>query len=231
MHVFTRGNGKQILFEQRDDYICYLRLLRRSGAEANISVCAFCLMENHVHLIVYDEERRISEMMRILGTGYSRYFNEKYKRTGHLFEGRFSSVPIESEDYLLTVFRYVLNNPRKANICDASVYPWSSYSRYGKTASFVDTSVFTKLIGSKEEYETFIAAKYEDLPELEERPGSDEWARLVIIQVLNAESGTVLQTYDRESRDEVLRLLKQKGLTIRQIERLTGISRGVIQRA
>ena len=80
-------------------------------------------------------------------------------------------------------------------------------------------------------HNSFIAAKYEDHPELEETAGSDEWARLVIIQVLNAESGTELQTYDRESRDEVIRLLKQKGLTIRQIERLTGISRGVIQRA
>ena len=66
-------------------------------------------MENHVHLIVYDEEHHISQFMHLLGMAYSGYFNRKYERSGHLFSSRFLSVPIESEEYLLTAFRYVLN--------------------------------------------------------------------------------------------------------------------------
>ena len=138
---------------------------------------------------------------------------------------------IESEDYLLTVFRYILNNPRKANICTAAEYPWSSYDRYGYSNSFVDTSVFQELIGSREEYEAFIAAKYEDCPELEGIVRDDEWAKSVIRESLHIENGTVLQGYDWEKRNEALRLLKDKGLTIRQIERLTGINRNAIHRA
>ena len=228
-HVYTRGNGKQILFENRDDYIYYLEMLKQYGAVVNVTICAFCLMENHVHLILYDTEQRLSELMKLLNTAYAGYFNEKYKRTGHVFESRYCRIPIESEAYLLTVFRYVLNNPQKAKICPAANYPWSSYSRYGKEASFVDTSVFVNLIGSKKEYDAFIAGEYEDCPELEEMSLGDEWAKSVIQQNLKIKSGTALQSFDLQSRNEALRLLKQKGLTVRQIERLTGINRIAIE--
>lgn len=231
MHIYSRGVGKQILFEDHKDYIFYLNLLKRFSQETNVRICAFCLMENHVHLIIYDEQHHISQFMQLLGMAYSGYYNRRYKRSGHLFSSRYLSVPIEDEDYLLTAFRYVLNNPRKANLCPASEYPWSSYSRYGHPESFVDTSAFQELLGSREEYEEFIAAKYEDCPELEDIIHDDEWAKSVIREVLQVQSGTELQKYDWETRNQALRLLKEKGLSIRQIERLTGISRSVVQRA
>ena len=231
MHIYTRGVARQIIFEDRDDHKFYLHLLRRFSRETQVAVCAFCLMENHVHLIVYDEEHHISQFMHLLGMAYSGYFNRKYGRSGHLFSSRFLSVPIESEEYLLTAFRYVLNNPRGANICPADQYQWSSYDRYGHADSFVDTSVFQKLIGTWKEYEEFIAAKYEDCPELEEIIHDDEWAKSVIREVLKVQSGTELQKSDWETRNQALRLLKENGSSIRQIERLTGINRNTIQRA
>ncbi len=231
MHICTRGVGKQIIFEDRSDHIYYLNLLKRFSRETHVVICAFCLMENHIHLIIRDEEHNISRFMQLLGMAYSGYFNRKYERSGHLFSGRFRSVPIESEEYLLTVFRYVLNNPRSANICPAREYPWSSYSRYGHTDSFVDTSVFRKLLGEWDEYEKFVAAKYEDCPELEDIVRDDEWAKSVIREVLKLQSGTELQKYDWKNRNQALRLLKEYGLSIRQIERLTGISRSAVQRA
>ena len=231
MHIYTRGNGKQILFEQREDYLFYLHLLKRYSSETKVTVCAFCLMENHTHLLVYDKEHQIPNLMEKLGTVYSGYFNRKYERTGHLFDGRYKSIPIEGEDYLLTVFRYILTNPEKAKICTAAEYPWSSYDRYGTSNSFVDTSVFQGLIGDRKEYEAYIAAKYEDCPELEGIPRDDEWAKRIIRNYLHIESGTVLQSFDMKSRNEALRLLKGKGLSLRQIERLTGINRSAIHRA
>ena len=231
VHVYSRGNAKQILFEQRSDYIFYLNQLRRFSSEMNVAVCAFCLMENHVHLLVYDKEQNISGFMGKLNVTYSGYFNHKYGRTGHLFEGRFKSNPIESEEYLLKAFRYILNNPRQAGICQPEDYPWSSYSRYGFSNSFVDTSVFVELIGDAEKYKVFIAAEYEDCPELENAVRNDEWAKSVIRDCLHIERCTQLQEYDWKSRNEALRLLKMKGLSIRQIERLTGINHSVIQRA
>lgn len=230
-HIYTRGNGKQILYENREDYIYYLKMLKKHCEAVNVTVCAFCLMENHVHLIVYDTKQGLPELMKLLNTAYAKYFNEKYKRTGHVFESRYCRIPIESETYLLTVFRYILNNPQKAGICTAANYPWSSYSRYGEPDSFVDTSVFTDLIGGKPDYETFIAAKYEDCPELEEMTLGDEWAKSVIRRSLNIRSGTELQSFDLQSRNKALRLLKQSGLTLRQIERLTGISQSAVEQA
>ena len=228
MHVYTRGNGKQIIFEDRADYIYYLNLLKKYSLETGVTICAFCLMENHVHILVHDPERKITNLMRKLNSAYSGYFNWKNKRTGHLFEGRFNGIPIESEDYLLRAFRYILNNPKSANICETAKYPWSSYARYGKEESFVDTSVFQELIGSWDEYVLFLAAPYEDCPELEECTRGDNWAKAIIRDVLRVKSGTELQHFDMKVRDDALRLLRSKGLTVKQIARLTGINQTAI---
>lgn len=232
LHVYTRGVARQLLFEERGDYIYFLQLVKRFSPETQVTICAFCLMENHVHLIVYDPEHHISRFMQLLGMTYAGYFNWKYQRTGPLFDGRFKSVPIESNNYLLTAFRYVLNNPRKAGICSAADYPWNSYSRFGYPNSFVDISIFLDLLGSKEEYEMFISAEYDDdYPELEGIRRDDAWALQVIRETLDVPGGTALQSLDGKARDDALRILKKKGLSIRQIERLTGINRNVIQRA
>ena len=83
LHVYTRGAGRQILFEERGDYIYYLQLLKRFSQETGVTVCAFCLMENHVHLLAYDPERRISRFMQLLSMTYAGYFNWKHPTAGH----------------------------------------------------------------------------------------------------------------------------------------------------
>ena len=231
IHIYTRGNSKQILFENRSDYIYYLKLLKQLSQEKDIKICAFCLMENHTHMLVYDKNNKISDFMKILNLTYTGYFNKKYKRSGSLFEGRYKSIPVESEEYLLTVFRYVLNNPRDGNVSSADKYPYSSYSRYGKSESFVDTSVFQELIGDQADYDDFLKKGTDKCPELEGLPCDDNWGKMIIRTLLHLDSGTELQSYDMQARNEALRFLKRKGLTIRQIERLTGISHGVIEQA
>ena len=233
-HLTMRGVGKQIIFEERCDYIHFLNLLKRFGLDTNVRICAFCLMENHVHLLIYDPDDHLSLFMQKLGGGYSWYFNHKYERIGHLFQDRFGSVPIESEERLLTVLRYILNNPREAGICSAPEYEWSSYSRYGDPNSFVDTLVLQELLGSFEEYAAFINAEDEEHenPVVHERQShNDEWAKAVIRETLNGQTGTVLRSFDWQKRNKVLSELKEKGLSVRQIERLTGISKSVVQRA
>ncbi|MBQ6517401.1 MAG: transposase [Anaerolineaceae bacterium] len=231
MHLTVRGNGKQILFEEDSDYFCYIHLMKKFSLETHVVICAYCLMENHVHMLVYDSEKKVSVFMRKLDVSYAGYYNRKYDRNGHLFQGRFGSKAINDENYLLTVFRYILNNPRKAGICDAASYPWSSYNHYGNPGSFVDTKIIQELLGDRKEYEEFIAAKYEDEPELEEKKHDDTWALEIILEDLQVESGTQLQSYTSEKRKAAIQLLKEKGLSVRQIERLTGINRNTIQRA
>ena len=231
MHITARGNGKQILFEEKPDYLFFLHLLKKYSIETKVSICAFCLMENHVHLLIYDPEKNVSLFMKKLCVTYAGYFNRKYDRIGHLFQGRFGSKVIDDEDYLLTVFRYILNNPRESGINNAAEYPWSSYKSYGNPNSFVDTGIIQELLGSWQDYAEFISSKYEEDSELQVVKHNDEWAQKIIRDYLNIESGTVLQSYDFQKRNDAIRLLKEKGLSIRQIERLTGINRNAIHRA
>ena len=99
------------------DYQFYLRMLEKYSRETGVAVCAYCLMENHTHLLLYDKEKKIPEFMKKTGIRYSYYFNQKYERVGHLFQGRYRSEPVENEAYLITVTRYILNNPQKAGVC------------------------------------------------------------------------------------------------------------------
>ena len=230
LHVYIRGVSKQILFEERKDYAFYIRLLKQYSKENLITVNAFCLMENHVHLLIYDEQHNISHFMQQLDMNYAGYFNRKYERSGPLYDGRFKSIPIENDSYLLTVFRYIINNPRGANKSPAE-YEFSSYNRYGQPDSFVDTTVFQEMIGSWDEYVTFLSERIDNCPELEGMPRNDDWAKTVIRDLLHVESGMVLQSFDLENRNAALRILKERGLTIKQIERLTGINRNIVQRA
>ena len=228
-HLIAKGNGKQIIFEENKDYIKFLWLLKQYSEETNVKICAYCLMDNHFHLLVYDRNQNFSNFMQKLVGTYAKWFNTKYQRKGHLFEERFTSVPIESEEKLCTIFRYILTNPEKAGICPASEYSWSSYRKYGAPTSFVDTHVLQTLLGSYDKYEEYIAAKYEYQPK--SFVHDDEWAKSVICETLNIENPSDIKSYDWQRRNEMIRILKEKGLSIRQIERLTGISKSVIQRS
>lgn len=231
-HVIVRGIGKQILFEENKDYGYYVSLIRKYAKETGVTVCAYCLMENHVHLLLYDIDGELAMFMKKVGVSYAAYYNKKYERTGHLFQDRFISEAVEDEKYLLTVFRYILNNPSAAGICPASEYPWNSYGKYDEEESFVNTELFRHLIGDWEQYAEFIAKTNNDqCMEYQPVKKDDAWAKARIRAVLGIESGTELQTYERTRRDDALRMLKREGLTIRQIERLTGISHSVVQRA
>ena len=230
-HIITRGIGRQLIFEDPCDYQYYLWLLEKYSADTEVTVCAYCLMQNHVHLLLYDRQKNIPLLMKKIGVSYSFYFNKRYERTGHLFQDRYKSEPVEDDSYLLNVFKYILNNPRAAGLCSDDSYQWSSYRLYGSKRSFVDTSVFCGMIGSFENYAEFIAAVDEkQIPEDKPVRLNDTEARSILRKVLGTENGMVLQAFSSKERDSAVRRLRAEGLSIRQIERLTGISRGVIQK-
>ena len=232
MHLIVRGIGKQTLFEEASDYRYFLSRLERYSLETSVRICAYCLMENHVHLLARDDNKNTPLFMKKLGISYSGYYNKKYDRQGHLFQDRYLSEPIENEAYLLTAFRYILNNPVEAGICPAAEYEWSSYRLYGNADTFVDTTLLFELIGDGERYKAFIAAENDDhCLEYHGLRRDDQWARDVIQKCLGEANGIALQGYERAKRDDALKRLKEQGLSIRQIERLTGINRGVIQLA
>ena len=162
-HVVVKGDGRQAIFEDDADRRTFLRLAERCFAEAGISVIAWCLMENHVHLVLRDDADGLSAAMHRLETAYARHYNDRSGRVGHLFRERFMSSPIESDAYLLEAVRYVHNNPEKAGVCRAEEYPWSSYRAYAAPGSAcgltVDTSVVLEMLGGEKNFVEFAAER------------------------------------------------------------------------
>ena len=129
LHIIQRGNDRQACFRSDGDYLLYLLHLRELASRHGCAVHAYCLMTNHVHLLLTPStEDALSNLMRNLGQRYVQYFNRSHGRTGTLWEGRYRSCIAESARYVLACYRYVELNPVRAGLADnPGNYSWSSY--------------------------------------------------------------------------------------------------------
>lgn len=129
-HVMVRGNNKQNIFIDSDDKDYFLDVLRRKKEQTGFSLYAYCVMDNHAHLVLKETGESVAKVMQRVTVSYALYFNKKYKTVGHVFQDRFRSENVESDSYLLAVIRYVHQNPAKAGLASIDSYPWSSYKDY-----------------------------------------------------------------------------------------------------
>jgi len=129
-HIIQRGNNRQVCFASEDDMKAYLNWLKELSLKHRVAVHAWVLMTNHVHLLCTPlKENAISRLMQSIGRLYVRYFNHTYQRSGALWEGRFKSCLVQSDRYLLELYRYIELNPVRADmVADPSDYSWSSYA-------------------------------------------------------------------------------------------------------
>ena len=129
-HIVQRGNNRQVCFGGEEDMKAYLNWLKEFSKKYNVAVHAWVLMTNHVHLLCTpQEEGSISRMMQSMGRMYVRYYNYTYQRSGTLWEGRFKSSLVQSERYLLELYRYIELNPVRADmVAEPGEYSWSSYA-------------------------------------------------------------------------------------------------------
>jgi len=139
-HIITRGNQKQKVFEDASDYQRYLSLVARYKKKFCFKLFCFCLMPNHVHLIIeVDNHERLQKIMRGLNLSYTLYFNFKYKKVGHLWQDRFKSRIIEKDTYFLKCIDYIEANPIRANLVkNIYEYPWNSYNFRVKNNKIMD---------------------------------------------------------------------------------------------
>ena len=231
-HIIVRGVARMAIFEEPMDYKYYIKLMHRHSDDTGVTVCAYCLMENHVHLLVRYESENICKFMQKLGISYSKYFNNKYDRTGHLFQNRYIMEYVFDESYFLTVLRYIIQNPEKAGICKAQHYRWSSLSDFDSPANFVDISMAVEILGSTENFYKFVTKLNDDKCmeyfRDENRIEANVAERMRIC--LGVENVMDIATYDKKVRNESIIKLSEAGFSIRQIERQTGISRGLIHK-
>ncbi len=163
-HVIQRGNNRQKVFFAQETRARYLDLLKEYAAKWDVSILAYCLMTNHVHLLVRPgKEESLAKMMQGVGLSYTQYINKRYKRTGRLWESRFHSCIIDEEPYLWAVARYIERNPKRARIVkEIEDYPYSSAVAHikGIKDDLLTEELFDE--GEREEYLKAIQAEVEE---------------------------------------------------------------------
>ncbi|NTW05961.1 MAG: transposase [Peptococcaceae bacterium] len=235
-----RGINGQVIFEDEEDSSKFLQTLKDYKDKCGYTIYAYCLMGNHIHLLIKEEKEELGITMRRIGSSYVYWYNWKYERSGHLFQDRYKSEVVEDEKYLLAVIRYIHQNPLKAGLVrDISDYRWSSYSDYiegGK--EIVDFEFILNLFGSdiekaKGDFKTFHEKSSNDncLDIEESKRLKDEEAILIIKRICKVSHSKDVQILEKEQRAGYIKTLKNEGLSTRQIARLTGISRTIVLKA
>ena len=238
-YVCARGTNKQLIFESDEDRWEFLELMRDCCRDVQVTIVAWCLMGNHVHLVLADYEDRMSAAMHRLLLTYARRFNKRTGRTGHLFQNRFDRRSLDTDRHLMAAIRYVHADPQEAGIALIERYPWSSFAEYLRafdddtTMGFSDPSAVLELFGSAE---GFIAYSLETLD------GSDpvihdmdetEWERHAFADKMAKGLGVPLdrlKAVPPSQRDGIIFALHDGGYTVREIERYTGISKSTVSR-
>lgn len=251
-----RGVNRQLIFEDEEDCAKFCELLNFYWDICGYDIYAYCLMSNHVHLLIKEAVRpakmllrgelieigpgeEIDLIMKRLSVAYVYYFNHKYKRTGHLFQDRYRSEAVETDSYFLSVLRYIHRNPVKGGLCaQPEDYEWSSWREYLTSTPLGNVNVEKKYAFGLMNKKSLIEYTNQDSNEVfmdvtEENDGSvtDSMAKIMIEAISGCHDASEFQRLEKAERDEYFRVLHDNGLAIWQMARLTGFSRGVIQRA
>ncbi len=236
-HIMVRGINRQDIFHDDEDRKRYLDTLKRIAVESIADILGYCIMSNHIHLVIKEGEAGVSLLMKRLGASYAYWYNLKYQRTGHVFQDRFKSENVEDDSYLLTVVRYVHLNPVKAQIVsNPEEYKWSSCrAYYGYPEYLPGLTQISLVLGIFANYEKqgienmrmFEAEDNEDrcLEDDKHKRLNEDAAFNLITEKLEERSISSLQRMPQMERREAIKQLKGiEGLSIRQIVRITGMT-------
>jgi len=178
-HITSRGNARQAIFLNEEDFTNFLGILHSVIKRYNFLLHAYCLMNNHYHLLVETPEGNLSRGMRQLNGLYAQRFNQKHQRVGHLLQGRYKAILVDKENYLLELSRYIVLNPVRAGIVkNPKDYRWSSYqgtSGNQKIPGLFSDWILSQFAKEKREasiqYQTFVLSGIKDASPLEEVKG------------------------------------------------------------
>lgn len=242
-HVILRSVNQQIIFEEDFDYQKFLFQLYDCKKKYGVDIFAYCLMDNHIHLMLYSPNNTLSSFFQSLGTRFVRWYNNKYSRSGHLFQERFHSIPIESSPQYLATLLYIHNNPVKAMICRyPSEYRWSSYNCfYGQKNPLINLSLSHKIAGSKALLLKYFAENSSHSSMLDQKLSpnllktkrhflTDEKALDIFRSVTNLYSTSDVVKLTKIARNKYIRQLHQMGLTQKQTARLMNVSITTVRR-
>ena len=222
-HVMIRGVNKEIIFKDDKDRRNFLHLLKYYKTKLNCKIHAYCLMDNHVHILIEDNNNKLGELMRNISCVYAGEFNKKYERIGHLFQERFKSQNVENEYYLLRLIRYIHRNPEKAGICKTYEYKWSSYKEY----IYGEKIIERKFILNK--YDKNINKAIRIFSENLLNDKEDCIDNVYFKNRITIEDISGIKTKTKKDIREIIKKIKEtKKLTVGDISEITGISKNII---
>lgn len=231
-HIIMRGINRQSIFEDEEDRHQLIARFAHYKAISCYRLFAYCLMDNHVHMLLEEQKEPIAMIIKRISSSYVLWFNRKHGRCGHLFQERFKSEIVDTDSYFLTVLRYIHQNPLKVNIVkDVSEYKWSSYWGYIGKSDMIDSEyVLTMFSNIHTEaikiFEKFSRENSDDsCLEIEERKVtmSDNCLRETIKERFGIEAVKIGDEM-QQRQDRIVKDLKSlESVSIRQIARITGL--------
>jgi putative transposase len=236
-HIMIRGNERRNIFHDEADKLKFIEKLNEKKQGNRFFLHVFCLMDNHVHLMLSEGVEDIAKVMKRITVSYVSYFNKKYKRVGHLFQDRYRSEVVEEDSYILALARYIHQNPVKAGMVkSAGEYKWSSYHCYlnGRN-DLVDTETILGLLSvdqrtaqerfeeyMKEETQEVFIDLVEDVEEMEEEAAKELFERMV---------GLGKSSDGNQITDKLIKEFREKtNLSIRKIAAITGLNKDKVNK-
>lgn len=232
-HIVFRGINHQNIFEEEQDFEYMLEIFKKLKQEMQFEIHAYCLMTNHVHILLKESQTGdISTILKRLLTKYVMKFNKKYQRSGALIGSRYKSKVVEIDEYFIPLIVYIHQNPLRAGIVKKlENYRYSSYCEYIGKRKFVDVQLSLEMLGKKEwikAHQQMVENKFQ--VEGRKKLSEEEIRQKILKDTDNIEPQRI-GTLERTERDRILQKLKNSGLSIREIERVTGISRGIVAKS
>ena len=239
-HIILRGNDRQDIFLDEQDYHKFLKIVKILKEKYQYDIFTYCLMSNHVHLVIYDKNMQLSKIIQSMEISYASYFAKKYNKVGHLFQNRFLSKNVETKEYLCGLCRYIHQNPLKAKISNTEDYRWSSYHEFIYGEKIISSELVLSMFApnKKEAIENFMLfhsyetnfineeVEYECIDKI-----TDEQVKKKVQKILNIEDVRMIKSYDRKTRNEALKKLKIiKGVSKAQLSRVLGMNRKILER-
>ena len=231
-HIMLRGINQQQIFEDEEDGFRFLETLSKYKEQCGYEIYAYCLMGNHIHILLKEGKENLTLVLKRIAGSYVYWYNWKYRRCGHLFQDRFKSESVEDDAYFLTVIRYIHQNPIKAGICkNIDGYKFSSYNEYINKPNLVNVDFCLGII-DKEQFIEFNNEFNDDIC-LDIRDNdfrlTDDEALKIIWKICKCKSVSDFQKLDKIKRNYYIEKIYKHGLSIRQISRLTGLSRKIVE--
>lgn len=230
-HIILKGIDNQDIFYEDSDRRIFLKNILSSKENFYYEIFAYCLMTNHVHMIVRAENEMLSKAMQSLVVRYSHYFNKKYKRTGPFLQNRFKSKTVENQRYFLDVCKYVHKNPEKAGISRVKDYEWSSYKEYIGNEIIINKKILLYYFNNKiEEFIKFTT-------EIDEANEVNNWAEFEIIEKLTdiQLANIIIKKFSIDSIENIALFFKEKTKKeqekyIREIKNILGTNKTQVAR-